>query len=50
MIQNNYRGLKLLEQVLKVVESVFGKLLRVSENVDPMQLGLCLAEEHLQCS
>ena len=39
--RGNYRGLKLTEQVLKVVERVVEELLRDFVNIDDMQFGFC---------
>ena len=37
--QGNYRGLKLLEHVIKVVERIVGRLVREKVNIDDMQFG-----------
>ena len=38
---NNYRGLKLTDHVLKVIESVVENIIRETINIDDMQFGFC---------
>ena len=39
LLRGNYRGLKLLEQVMKVMERILEKLIRDKINIDEMQFG-----------
>ena len=39
-IRGNYRGLKLLEQAVKVIERVVGSLIREQLDIDEMQYGI----------
>ena len=38
--RGNYRGLKLVDQVMKVIERIIDKLLRERIDIDEMQFGL----------
>ena len=40
--QKNYRGLKLTDHVLKVIERVLENIIRETVNTDEMQFGFCL--------
>ena len=42
---NTYRGVKLLEHTMKIVERVLERRIRKSVNIDSMHLVLCLEEK-----
>ena len=39
LLRENYRGLKLLDQVMKVMEHIFTTIIRTQVNIDAMQFG-----------
>ena len=40
--RNNYRGLKLIDRVLKVIEKVVANIIHETVNIDERQFGFCL--------
>ena len=50
LLRGNYRGLKFLDQVMKVVEHILATIIRTQVDIDAMQFVSCLGEELLMQS
>ena len=48
--RGNYRGLKLTEQAMKILERIVGGLIRQVVSIDDSQFWLCPRKRHYRCN